>query len=1291
MKYISWIFALLLLVSCREASQQEIELVDSLNQKAYNIRYTDIDSTRYLARKAFEAAENYPDGQSMALNMLAYVDYQQMNFAAAFSKLDSVELISNNQINHLVSDVLRMKINQRIGDGSAYFEARVSAENHLKRAEEEFKQLSLRDLANYYFARSEYHIVSSTYCYYQGQTKQAIDEMDAIADDFIVVSDTTQWLYYHYMMGSGGLIEGEPDEVACQEFDHLMICWGFSRTMNITYFAANSLQALASLLSDPERRQLIKEYSIDLYGLLLSQHKDWLVVEDEDVEEHFAEALALHSVYLFRQYKDLFQTACAYRTLGEMSFKHGHYEDALYNYSMALDCVNEQYVFNTQHNFNQKEDSHDAYVFNSENLLSLYAPAGAPNAEIELSWIKSDSIYTVPEWIAGIRQQISMAYSALGMKQESDYNRDIYLDIIASTSQNVEMESRMIQLKQEASALRLRLLLTFLLLIVLLGLIFFYSHRLRKNNDLVLKEQRLQSAEQAALQEDSNHILELEDENETLNELVNLSRIKIDTNKRQNVEKRAKVSLVHAVTPFLDRIINQVDRMNRNGRVEEDKLNYIIELTDRIVNYNDILTDWIKMVKGEVLLQISTVQLNKIFQTLQKGHYAFDQKGVKLQVEDTDLVVKADEALTLFMLNTLADNARKFTPEGGTVSVKAIGGEDYVELSVTDTGCGMSQEDVDTLNNNKVYDSRRIGQSQDGKGFGFGIMNCRGIIENYRKTSVIFQKCTFGVESKLGEGTRFFFRLPRVLTMLVLFLFCTITFAQDSMNDSLAKVKYIEQKYESLKAISPHFVLTSAEQDSLSNTTTEIDLFLRGDSLNYPSIIQLRNDIARTALELKWWDVYHYNNTLCISLYKLYHQDRLLPTYCEKLQRTQTASRQLLVLLVLFSLLLVVLSLLILRRRVYLGKGLQLQQQLCTQLEKVDVEVKPTDIGALHRIAKDLLVTTYEGMNKWSHLEGIQIILQTEDGISILSTLYGSVSEYEKIHTIDRNNGYIKVYYSGKDYSVSIDNHVIRQLQQILIFRVLKPYVLLTQKEVYEDELKHLHYEEHRLHVQNQVLDNCLSTIKHESMYYPSRIHQLSQRILDKLDCPVENVEDLQQLTELVYYYKEVYNLLSGQAEKLTQQICYRKEKINIKPILEKAQHNFNKQSRKLHLDIQLELQDLMDNYVNADEVLLEEMTNRFNAFILKRYSELQDYNETYQPTISILREQGELKLCYQLPGIVISDAEAHSLFYPESGHVQLLVAKQIVRELDTLNNFPGLRLIAESKENQTNIWIHLK
>lgn len=46
-------------------------------------------------------------------------------------------------------------------------------------------------------------------------------------------------------------------------------------------------------------------------------------------------------------------------------------------------------------------------------------------------------------------------------------------------------------------------------------------------------------------------------------------------------------------------------------------------------------------------------------------------------------------------------------------------------------------------------------------GHGFGLLNCKGIIEKYKKVSSLFAGCQIKAESKLGEGSRFSFRLPK--------------------------------------------------------------------------------------------------------------------------------------------------------------------------------------------------------------------------------------------------------------------------------------------------------------------------------------------------------------------------------------------------------------------------------------------------------------------------------------------------------------------------------------------------
>ena len=226
--------------------------------------------------------------------------------------------------------------------------------------------------------------------------------------------------------------------------------------------------------------------------------------------------------------------------------------------------------------------------------------------------------------------------------------------------------------------------------------------------------------------------------------------------------------------PYIDRVSNEVHKLQsasytREEEVKRGKFRYIDELIVRINEYNEILARWIKMRQGALSLNIENFALNELFLMISKGRRTFEMKRQELIVHETGAVVKADKALTLFMVNTLTENARKYTQEGGRIEVSATETDTYVEISVTDNGPGLSKEDVSLIQDEKVYDSGQIGlataadagELKKQKGHGFGLMNCRGIIEKYRKTSPVFEVCLFRVESSPGKGSRFYFRLPR--------------------------------------------------------------------------------------------------------------------------------------------------------------------------------------------------------------------------------------------------------------------------------------------------------------------------------------------------------------------------------------------------------------------------------------------------------------------------------------------------------------------------------------------------
>ncbi len=114
-----------------------------------------------------------------------------------------------------------------------------------------------------------------------------------------------------------------------------------------------------------------------------------------------------------------------------------------------------------------------------------------------------------------------------------------------------------------------------------------------------------------------------------------------------------------------------------------------------------------------------------------------------------EVVVNADQRRIAQVVANLVGNAIKFTPRHGVITTRLIADEQGVEVSVADNGRGIAPAALPHL-----FDryTRANGAEPDIVGSGLGLMIVREVIEAHGGT--------VGVESTLGEGSRFWFRLP---------------------------------------------------------------------------------------------------------------------------------------------------------------------------------------------------------------------------------------------------------------------------------------------------------------------------------------------------------------------------------------------------------------------------------------------------------------------------------------------------------------------------------------------------
>jgi signal transduction histidine kinase len=111
------------------------------------------------------------------------------------------------------------------------------------------------------------------------------------------------------------------------------------------------------------------------------------------------------------------------------------------------------------------------------------------------------------------------------------------------------------------------------------------------------------------------------------------------------------------------------------------------------------------------------------------------------------LPVSADGGRLHQALVKLVGNAIKFTPTGGSVSVRGNPSGDFVTLSVADTGTGIAKEDIPQLFG-RFWQAKRYAEL----GTGLGLFIVKGIVEAHGGR--------IWVESEVGQGSTFFFTIP---------------------------------------------------------------------------------------------------------------------------------------------------------------------------------------------------------------------------------------------------------------------------------------------------------------------------------------------------------------------------------------------------------------------------------------------------------------------------------------------------------------------------------------------------
>ena len=212
-------------------------------------------------------------------------------------------------------------------------------------------------------------------------------------------------------------------------------------------------------------------------------------------------------------------------------------------------------------------------------------------------------------------------------------------------------------------------------------------------------------------------------------------------------ELRTPLTVIEGcITAVLDGVGGEI---NEEQKKLLDAAKRNINILDRLVN--DLL-DFRKLESGKMKLAIQENDINEVVREVHQAMLPSVKGGgldFSLNLEDNLPKARCDRDKIKQVITNLVSNAAKFT-ETGNIIIATSRGDNVVQVSVSDTGCGISKKDL-----RRIFDEFEKSKRDGGitkRGTGLGLAISKGIIEQH--------KGKICAESEHGKGATFHFVLP---------------------------------------------------------------------------------------------------------------------------------------------------------------------------------------------------------------------------------------------------------------------------------------------------------------------------------------------------------------------------------------------------------------------------------------------------------------------------------------------------------------------------------------------------
>jgi len=219
-----------------------------------------------------------------------------------------------------------------------------------------------------------------------------------------------------------------------------------------------------------------------------------------------------------------------------------------------------------------------------------------------------------------------------------------------------------------------------------------------------------------------------------------------------HAQQRLIADVSHEMRTPLTVIRGNVDLLRAMGCADQESLDALTRESDRMTRLVGDLLLLSQADAGVLPMHFHTVDLNQVISDIERSAQVLSAGRVRVSTHvEPGLIIQADSDRLKQVLLNLVDNAIKHTPDGGQVRIEAMRSyNDYVRISVSDTGVGIPEKDLPFVFERFYRVDKSRSRANGGSGLGLSI--AYSIVQAHHGRIV--------VSSKPGVGTTFDVYLP---------------------------------------------------------------------------------------------------------------------------------------------------------------------------------------------------------------------------------------------------------------------------------------------------------------------------------------------------------------------------------------------------------------------------------------------------------------------------------------------------------------------------------------------------